>query len=60
MTEQSSNTVFHASSFLQGANADYIEQLHARYADNPGNVDESWRIFFASLNDAPADRKSVV
>ncbi len=60
MTEQSSNTVFHASSFLQGANADYIEQLHARYADNPGNVDESWRIFFASLNDAPADTRATV
>lgn len=47
MTDQSPNSVFHASSFLQGANADYIEHLHARYADNPGAVDER-------------DRKSVV
>ena len=54
MTDQSPNSVFHASSFLQGANADYIEHLHARYADNPGAVDESWRAFFAALGDAPA------
>ena len=54
MTDQSPNAVFHASSFLQGQNADYIEQLHARYADNPGAVDESWRAFFAALGDAPA------
>ncbi len=58
MTEQSPNNVFHASSFLQGANADYIEHLHARYADNPGNVDESWRAFFAALADAPAEAKA--
>jgi len=54
MTTQSPNAVFHASSFLQGQNADYIEHLHARYADNPGAVDESWRAFFAALGDAPA------
>ena len=58
MNDQSPNDVFHASSFLQGHNADYIEQLYARYADNPGAVDETWRAFFASLGDAPADAKS--
>ena len=54
MTEQSPTSVFHASSFLQGHNADYIEQLHARYADNPGAVDASWQAFFAGLGDTPA------
>ena len=58
MTEQSSNDVFHASSFLQGANADYVEQLHARYADNPGSVDESWRTFFQSLGDTAAEARA--
>jgi len=58
MTEHSSNDVFHASSFLQGHNADYIEQLHARYAANPGAVDESWRTFFASLGDSAADAQA--
>ncbi len=58
MTEQSPNAVFHASSFLQGHNADYIEHLHARYADNPGSVDESWRAFFAALGDTPAQARA--
>ena len=30
MTDQSQNTLFHSSSFLQGQNADYVEQLQAR------------------------------
>ena len=32
MTDQSPNDQFHASSFLQGANAEYVEQLYARFA----------------------------
>ncbi|HEV8033577.1 2-oxoglutarate dehydrogenase E1 component [Yoonia sp.] len=58
MNDQSPNDVFHASSFLQGHNAEYVEQLYARYADNPGAVDESWQAFFRSLGDAPADAKA--
>ncbi len=58
MNDHSPNDVFHGSSFLQGHNAEYIEQLYARYADNPGAVDESWRAFFASLGDAPSDAKA--
>ncbi|WP_341223524.1 2-oxoglutarate dehydrogenase E1 component [Loktanella salsilacus] len=58
MNDQSPNDVLHASSFLQGHNADYVEQLYARYADNPQAVDESWRDFFAALGDAPADAKA--
>jgi len=58
MTDQSPNDQFHASSFMQGHNAEYIEQLYARYADNPNAVDESWQAFFKSLGDAPADAKA--
>ncbi len=58
MTDHSPNDVFHASSFMQGHNAEYVEQLYARYADNPGAVDESWQAFFRSLGDAPADAKA--
>ena len=58
MTDQSPNDQFHASSFMQGHNAEYIEQLYARYAENPGAVDESWQAFFRSLGDAPADAKA--
>src|SRR6185312_5855773 len=41
------------SSFLTGHNADYIAELHARYLDDPTSVDESWRHFFAELQDEP-------
>ena len=58
MNDQSPNDVFHASSFLQGHNAEYIEQLYAKYAENPGAVDESWREFFAALGDAAVDAKA--
>jgi 2-oxoglutarate dehydrogenase E1 component len=58
MNDHSPNDLFHASSFLQGHNAAYVEQLYARYADNPGAVDESWQAFFRSLGDAPADAQA--
>ncbi|RMH41826.1 MAG: 2-oxoglutarate dehydrogenase E1 component [Alphaproteobacteria bacterium] len=53
MTEQSPNDIFKSSSFLQGLNAEYVEQLYARYARDPNAVDDAWRAFFASLGDAP-------
>ena len=55
MTDQPSNDTFRASSFLQGHNAEYIEQLHARYARDSQAVDESWREFFRQLGDSEAD-----
>ncbi len=51
MTEQSPNDQFHASSFLQGHNAEYLEQLYARYAGDPNAVDEAWQAFFAQMGD---------
>ena len=57
MTDQSPNDQFHASSFLQGHNAEYIEQLYARYATDPNAVDEAWRAFFRSLGDTDVDAK---
>lgn len=57
MNDQSPNEQFEASSFLQGANADYVEQLYANYAADPSSVDASWQAFFASLGDAESDVK---
>ncbi len=51
MTDQSRNDLFHNTSFLQGANAAYVEQVYARYVRNPNSVDEQWRAFFAALDD---------
>ncbi len=57
MTEPAPNTRPGASSALQGHNAAYIEQLHARYATDPNAVDESWREFFRQLGDSPVDAR---
>src|SRR5690606_18551512 len=42
---------FSLTSFLHGAHAGYIEELYARYQDDPSSVDEGWRDFFAGLKD---------
>ncbi|EPX85507.1 2-oxoglutarate dehydrogenase E1 component [Salipiger mucosus] len=55
MTDQSPNDVFHASSFMQGANAEYLEQMYARYANDPNAVDEAWAEFFEALGDEGAN-----
>jgi 2-oxoglutarate dehydrogenase E1 component len=38
------------TSFLFGSNATYIEELYARYLEDPKSVDPSWEAFFAGLN----------
>ncbi|MCQ0092032.1 2-oxoglutarate dehydrogenase E1 component [Roseovarius sp. M141] len=55
MTDQSTNDQFHASSFMQGHNAEYLEQLYARYANDPNAVDEAWQTFFDQMGDDGAD-----
>ncbi|TDT76780.1 2-oxoglutarate dehydrogenase E1 component [Litoreibacter halocynthiae] len=55
MTEHSPNDQFHASSFMQGHNAEYLEQLYARYAKDPNAVDQGWQDFFKALGDADTD-----
>ncbi|MEO1556973.1 MAG: thiamine pyrophosphate-dependent enzyme, partial [Pseudomonadota bacterium] len=51
MTDQSPNDQFHASSFMQGHNAEYLEQMYARYANDPAAVDEAWQAFFKAMGD---------
>ncbi len=58
MTDQSPNDAFKASSFLQGHNAEYIEQVYAKYANDPHAVDEQWAEFFRQLGDAEIDVKA--
>ena len=57
MTEQSPNAAFHSSSFLQGANADYIDQLAARHAADPSSVDAQWAAFFRTTGDSEAEAR---
>ncbi len=51
MTDQPTTEEFHSSSFLQGHNAEYIEQLYAQYANDPNAVDAAWQAFFKELGD---------
>jgi len=55
MSRQDSNAAFARTSFLDGTNAAYIEDLYARYEANPGAVDAEWAAFFQSLKDEAAD-----
>jgi 2-oxoglutarate dehydrogenase E1 component len=48
------NQALAETSFLYGANAAFVEDLYARYADNPDSVTPSWRAFFEQLGD-PSD-----
>src|SRR5580698_3522432 len=59
MTEQSpvdklnraSNEIFEATSFLNGTNAAYVEQMYAAWQADPNSVDESWQAYFAQAGE---------
>jgi len=47
-------TELNGTTFLSGANAEFIAELYARYLDDPAAVDPSWRRFFAEMADDAA------
>src|SRR6201992_1691862 len=55
MSRQDANAPFALSSFLQGTNAPYIDDIYARYEKDPASVDPEWQAFFKSLKDQPGD-----
>jgi 2-oxoglutarate dehydrogenase E1 component len=59
MSRQQANQAFLNTAFLYGANAPYIEDLYARYQENPASVDAEWQEFFAGFNDQPADAVKI-
>jgi 2-oxoglutarate dehydrogenase E1 component len=56
MARQDANENFLNTAFLYGANASYIEELHARYEKDPSSVDAEWQAFFGALKD---DKQAV-
>jgi 2-oxoglutarate dehydrogenase E1 component len=56
MARQDANETFLNTAFLYGANAPYIEDLYARFQQDPTSVDPEWRAFFSALKD---DRQAV-
>ena len=59
MNKTDLTTAFEQTSFLYGGNAQYIEQLYARYLENPAAVDPHWRQFFAGLEDNAAEAEAA-
>ncbi|PPJ45308.1 2-oxoglutarate dehydrogenase E1 component [Rhizobium sp. KAs_5_22] len=59
MARQEANEQFQITSFLDGSNAAYIEQLHACYEDDPASVPAEWQAFFKALAENPADVKKA-
>src|SRR5271154_4648379 len=49
------NEVLAETSFLYGGNAGFVEDLHARWAENPSSVEPSWRAFFESIRDKASE-----
>ena len=45
------NQVLAETSFLYGGNASFVEDLYARWAEDPKSVEPSWQTFFAGLRD---------
>ncbi|TCT08241.1 2-oxoglutarate dehydrogenase E1 component [Aquabacter spiritensis] len=54
MSRAEQNDLFLSTSFLYGGNAQWIEDLYARYEADPQSVDPQWRSFFAALAEDPA------
>jgi 2-oxoglutarate dehydrogenase E1 component len=55
MSRQDANAAFARTSFLYGGNAAFIENLYARYENDPAAVDGEWKAFFESLRDPSAE-----
>ncbi len=55
MSRQDANAAFALTSFLDGGNAAYIEDLYGRYLSDPAAVDAEWQAFFQSLKDGRAE-----
>ncbi|MCT4656198.1 MAG: 2-oxoglutarate dehydrogenase E1 component [Cohaesibacter sp.] len=55
MARQDANEAFALTSFLYGGNASYIEDLYARYQENPAAVEAEWQGFFQDLKDNRED-----
>ena len=51
MSSIKDNTIFDKTSFLEGSNSSFIEELYLNYIKNPENVPQSWREFFDGLDE---------
>ena len=50
------NTIFDKTSFLEGSNSAFIEELYIKYINEPETIPKSWREFFDGLDE---DKKII-
>ena len=53
------NTALLETSFLYGANATFVEEMHEKFLNDPNSVDPSWRSFFQQLRDDPSAIRAI-
>jgi 2-oxoglutarate dehydrogenase E1 component len=58
MSRQALNENFLRTSFLNGVNAPYIEEMQSQYEKNPGSVSDEWRLFFESIREGGGNAAS--
>ena len=47
------------TSFLSGANATFIAEMHRAWSDNPASVDQQWADWFSSIGSLSDDQEAV-
>ncbi|MGX1198337.1 2-oxoglutarate dehydrogenase E1 component [uncultured Parvibaculum sp.] len=57
MSNESARARLERTSFLYGTNAGFVEELYARYLNDPASVDAEWKQFFDELDD---ERENVL
>ena len=57
MSNDSARERLERTSFLYGTNAGFVEELYARYLNDPASVDAEWKAFFDELGD---ERENVL
>ncbi len=55
MSDNNKNISVDSQSFLNGNNAEYMENLHSKFSENADALDTKWQEFFDSLNDQNND-----
>ena len=51
MASNKNNTIFEKTSFLQGGNSPFIEEMYLKYLKNPTSIPSSWKDFFDGLDE---------
>ncbi len=51
MSTVKNNNIFEKTSFLGGNSSEFIEELYAKYVQNPKSIPIEWKEFFDGLND---------